>query len=167
MAKVGDSNNIKKTNLNLKGASQYHHFISHDYGLGNRGDIGSRVRNHPVISQKRTFGQRSADKLAQLAGSWAFIFIFLCTMVIWMAVNAFFLASKAFDPYPFILLNLALSCLAALQAPVILMSQNRQAERDRNFARYDHYVNFKAEREIQDMQKDLDEIKELIRKKWS
>ena len=138
MSKIDDSKPIKDTLLKTKRSSQYHNFISQDYHVGNQGAIGSKVRTHPVISQKRTFGQRSADKLAELAGSWAFIFIFLCTMVIWMAVNAIFLASKAFDPYPFILLNLILSCIAALQAPIIMMSQNRLEEKDRERSKHDY-----------------------------
>ncbi|MBU0469914.1 MAG: DUF1003 domain-containing protein [Nanoarchaeota archaeon] len=89
----------------------------------------------------------------------------MTTLVIWILINSWFLMKKPFDPYPFILLNLLLSCLAAIQAPVILMSQNRQAERDRINARYDYLVNRKAEREIQGIQKDLDQIKDFLLKK--
>ncbi|MFH1276119.1 MAG: DUF1003 domain-containing protein [Candidatus Woesearchaeota archaeon] len=122
-----------------------------------------RPKVHPIFSPKRTLGQKSADKLAEFAGSWSFIIGFMVIMFIWIIINVVILTTRPFDPYPFILLNLCLSCLAAIQAPVILMAQNRQAERDRNFAKYDHSVNLKAEKEIQDMQKDLDEIKSLLK----
>lgn len=83
--------------------------------------------------EKYTFGQRAADTIAKFAGSWAFIFSFAGVLVLWMVINAI-LATKAFDPYPFILLNLVLSCVAAIQAPLIMMSQNRQEEKDRRRA---------------------------------
>ncbi len=120
---------------------------------------------HPIFKQKLTFGQRSADAIAKFGGSWSFIIVFFLFLISWMGVNSWLLITKSFDPYPFILLNLVLSCLAAIQAPVILMSQNRQTERDRIDANYDYKVNRLAEREIKNMQTDLDEIKMLIRKK--
>ena len=83
--------------------------------------------------EKYTLGQRAADTIAKFAGSWAFIFSFAGVLILWMVVNAI-LATKAFDPYPFILLNLVLSCVAAIQAPLIMMSQNRQEEKDRHCA---------------------------------
>ena len=94
--------------------------------------------------QKYKLGQRAADVIAKLAGSWAFIFSFTGVLVLWMIVNAV-LALKAFDPYPFILLNLVLSCVAAIQAPLIMMSQNRQEEKDRRRAENDYKVNLKTE----------------------
>ena len=93
---------------------------------------------------KYTLGQRAADAIAKFAGSWAFIFSFTGVLILWMVVNAL-LASKAFDPYPFILLNLVLSCVAAIQAPLIMMSQNRQEEKDRRRAENDYKVNLKTE----------------------
>ena len=116
---------------------------------------------HPHGREKLTLGQKLADIITTFGGSWAFIFFFMVFLFVWIGVNLYFLLVPP-DPYPFILLNLMLSCLAALQAPVILMSQNRQSERDRIKAERDHYVNRKAEREIANMQQDLDEIKELI-----
>jgi uncharacterized membrane protein len=110
---------------------------------------------------KLTKGQMIADKVTIFAGSWTFIISFVVFLIIWMITNTHLLIN-GWDPYPFILLNLVLSCLAALQAPIILMSQNRAAERDRAKAERDYYVNRKAEREIEDMQKDLDEIKKMI-----
>ena len=94
--------------------------------------------------EKYTLGQRAADTIAKFAGSWAFIFSFAGMLVLWMVINAI-LATKAFDPYPFILLNLVLSCVAAIQAPLIMMSQNRQEEKDRRRAENDYKVNLKTE----------------------
>ena len=100
--------------------------------------------------EKYTLGQRAADTIAKFAGSWAFIFSFTGVLVLWMVVNAL-LATKAFDPYPFILLNLALSCVAAIQAPLIMMSQNRQEEKDRQRSENDYKVNLKTEIMIEDL----------------
>lgn len=99
---------------------------------------------------KYTLGQRAADTIAKFAGSWAFIFSFAGVLVLWMVINAI-LATKAFDPYPFILLNLVLSCVAAIQAPLIMMSQNRQEEKDRRRAENDYKVNLKTEIMIEDL----------------
>ena len=119
---------------------------------------------HPTFKLPKTLGQKAADWLTEWAGSWYFITLFLALLVLWMVVNtSWILFGKTWDPYPFILLNLALSCLAAIQAPIILMSQNRELERDRTSARMDHYINRKAEHEVEDMQKDLEEIKNLIK----
>ena len=100
--------------------------------------------------EKYTLGQRAADTIARFAGSWAFIFSFAGVLVLWMVINAI-LATKAFDPYPFILLNLVLSCVAAIQAPLIMMSQNRQEEKDRRRAENDYKVNLKTEIMIEDL----------------
>ena len=100
--------------------------------------------------EKYTLGQRAADSIAKFAGSWAFIFSFSGVLILWMAVNVL-LAAGAFDPYPFILLNLVLSCVAAIQAPLIMMSQNRQEEKDRRRAENDYKVNLKTEIMIEDL----------------
>ena len=100
--------------------------------------------------EKYTLGQRAADAIAKFAGSWAFIFSFTGVLIAWMVVNALLL-SKAFDPFPFILLNLVLSCVAAIQAPLIMMSQNRQEEKDRRRAENDYKVNLKTEIMIEDL----------------
>lgn len=100
--------------------------------------------------EKYTLGQRAADTIAKFAGSWAFIFSFAGVLLLWMVVNVV-LATKAFDPYPFILLNLVLSCVAAIQAPLIMMSQNRQEEKDRRRAENDYKVNLKTEILIEDL----------------
>ncbi len=108
--------------------------------------------------QKLTLGQRVADKVADFGGSWTFILLFMGFLVLWICVNIFWLANKAFDPYPFILLNLILSCIAALQAPVIMMSQNRQEEKDRERARKDYMINLKSELEVRLIHEKLDHL---------
>ncbi len=113
------------------------------------------------LAEHMTFGQRMADKISSFAGSWTFIIAFLLLMMIWMAIN-FSLGGRAFDPYPFILLNLTLSTLAALQAPVILMSQNRQGDKDRAVAQNDYQVNLKNEVELADLHRKLDEMTEAM-----
>jgi uncharacterized membrane protein len=105
-----------------------------------------------------TLGQRVADKVAAFGGSWTFILSFIFFLLAWIGVNAFFLANKGFDPYPFILLNLILSCVAALQAPVIMMSQNRQNEKDREKAQNDYMVNLKSELEIRLLHEKIDHL---------
>jgi len=108
--------------------------------------------------QVTTFGQRIADKVADFGGSWTFIISFGVFLLIWICFNVFWLANKGFDPYPFILLNLILSSLAALQAPVIMMSQNRQEDKDRERARRDYMVNLKSELEIRMLHEKLDHL---------
>ena len=103
-----------------------------------------KISVRPESEKKYTLGQRAADAIAKFAGSWAFIFSFTGALVLWMIINII-MASKAFDPYPFILLNLVLSCVAAIQAPLIMMSQNRQEEKDRRRAENDYKVNLKTE----------------------
>ena len=112
---------------------------------------------------RETFGQRAADKLTEIAGSWAFIFSFFVFLAVWMALNLVAWANH-WDPYPFILLNLCLSCLAAIQAPIILMSQNRESQRDRLRSQYDYAVNRKAEKEIEDIRKQLNRIERKLDK---
>lgn len=111
----------------------------------------SKISVRPESGKENyTLGQRAADTIAKFAGSWAFIFSFTGVLVLWMVVNVI-LAAKAFDPYPFILLNLVLSCVAAIQAPLIMMSQNRQEEKDRRRAENDYKVNLKTEILIEDL----------------
>ncbi len=106
--------------------------------------------------QLLTFGQRIADKVASFGGSWTFIISFGIFILFWISANVFWLLNKGFDPYPFILLNLILSCLAALQAPVIMMSQNRQEEKDRERAKKDYMINLKSELEIRTLHEKID-----------
>lgn len=106
--------------------------------------------------QTLSTGQKIADKVASFGGSWKFIILFGVFIVLWIALNMFWLVNKGFDPYPFILLNLILSCLAAIQAPVIMMSQNRQEEKDRERSRKDYMINLKSELEIRTLQEKVD-----------
>ena len=114
-------------------------------------------------NEKYTLGQRAADAIAKFAGSWAFIFAFTGVLILWMVVNTL-LAAKAFDPFPFILLNLVLSCVAAIQAPLIMMSQNRQEAKDRQRAENDYKINLKSELIIDDLHKKLDLVLENQKK---
>ena len=109
----------------------------------------SKISESPT-AEKYTLRQRAADAIAKFAGSWAFIFSFTGVLLLWMVVNTI-LAADAFDPFPFILLNLVLSCVAAIQAPLIMMSQNRQEEKDRRRAENDYKVNLKTEIMIEDL----------------
>jgi uncharacterized membrane protein len=110
------------------------------------------------------FGDRLADKIASFGGSWKFIIIFMAILLIWILINTWLLLSKPFDPYPFILLNLILSCIAAIQAPVIMMSQNRQETKDRLRAENDYVVNLKSELEIRLLNEKIDH---LLIKHWN
>lgn len=109
--------------------------------------------------EKETFGQRAADKMAAFAGSWTFILSFSCILLLWILINGLAM-TKAFDPYPFILLNLVLSCVAAVQAPLIMMSQQRQEQKDRCRSENDYKVNLKCEIILKDLHKKLDCILE-------
>ncbi|MDI5899231.1 DUF1003 domain-containing protein [Flavobacterium yafengii] len=106
----------------------------------------------------RTIGQKVADKVAAFGGSWKFIILFGVFILFWILINIYIFLNKGFDPYPFILLNLILSCLAALQAPVIMMSQNRQEEKDRERAKKDYMINLKSELEIRMLHEKLDHL---------
>jgi uncharacterized membrane protein len=127
-------------------------------------DVVRSLREHEVLaanadeeySRSVTFGQRLADRIAEFGGSWRFILIFAAVLVIWITINSLILFYRPFDPYPFILLNLILSCLAAVQAPVIMMSQNRQEAKDRVRAEHEYRVNLKAELEIRHLHSKLD-----------
>ena len=111
-----------------------------------------------TIANDLTYGQRLADKVASFGGSWTFIIYFGIFILIWIIINIVFLANKSFDPYPFILLNLILSCIASLQAPVIMMSQNRQEEKDRERAKKDYMINLKSELEIRILHEKIDHL---------
>lgn len=108
--------------------------------------------------QNITFGERTADKIAEFGGSWTFIISFGIFISFWIGINVWVFLNKGFDPYPFILLNLLLSCLAALQAPVIMMSQNRQEQKDRERAKSDYQINLRAELEIRLLHEKLDYV---------
>ena len=119
--------------------------------MAQKGEYGN---NHPALKDlphdHLTLSQRAADKLTRFCGSWLFIFILTVMIVVWVFINTMMIIYK-WDPYPFIVLNLTLSCIAAIEAPIILMSQNRSAERDRIQARYDYLINRKAEKKIEEL----------------
>jgi uncharacterized membrane protein len=129
-------------------------------------EVVESLERHEVLSadiskqfeKKLTFGERLSDHIAEFGGSWKFLISFGAVLLIWIAINGVILATRAFDPYPFILLNLILSCLAAVQAPIIMMSQNRAEARDRLRAENDYKVNLKAELEIRHLHEKLDHL---------
>lgn len=115
------------------------------------------------FDEQLTFGERMADRIAEFGGSWRFIAIFVAVLLLWIGVNTAVIIWRPFDPYPFILLNLVLSCLAAIQAPIIMMSQNRQEDKDRLQSQHDYLVNLKAELEIRHLH---DKVDHLINNQW-
>ncbi|HNQ61091.1 MAG TPA: DUF1003 domain-containing protein [Bacteroidia bacterium] len=129
-------------------------------------DVLESIKNNSILSEnildetedRLTVGQKLADKIAVFGGSWTFIITFFSFIVIWMVLNIVFLSSKPFDPFPFILLNLILSCIAAIQAPIIMMSQNRQEQKDRQRAEHDYKINLKAELEIKLINEKMDHL---------
>lgn len=129
-------------------------------------NVMDAIKNNSILSEniqdeiegELTFGQRLADKVAAFGGSWVFIITFFSFILFWMLVNTWFLATKPFDPFPFILLNLILSCLAAIQAPIIMMSQNRQEQKDRQRGEHDYKINLKAELEIKLLSEKIDHL---------
>lgn len=124
------------------------------------------MKNHSIVcgadrdkkAPKPTFGERISDRMTRFGGSWAFVILFGSIIVLWMAVNIFWLSNPAFDPYPFVLLNLLLSYLSTLQAPVIMMSQNRQADQDRQRSEKDYMVNLKSEVEVRMLHEKIDHL---------
>lgn len=129
-------------------------------------DVLEAIKNNSILSENiqdeieadLTFGQKIADKVATFGGSWTFIITFFSFIFVWMLINIWFLAINPFDPFPFILLNLILSCLAAIQAPIIMMSQNRQEQKDRHRGEHDYKINLKAELEIKLLSEKIDHL---------
>jgi len=129
-------------------------------------DVMDAIKNNAVLSEnieddieaKLTLGMRLADKIASFGGSWTFIIAFFSFILVWMGINIWILATRSFDPFPFILLNLILSCLAAIQAPIIMMSQNRKEQKDRIRGEHDYKINLKAELEIKLLSEKIDHI---------
>lgn len=121
-----------------------------------KGELTVQSGSADAAERKSSFGERVADKVASFGGSWTFILSFLAVLIIWMGINVVGVFAQPFDPYPFILLNLVLSCLAALQAPVIMMSQKRQEEKDRLRAENDYMINLRAELEIRQLHEKID-----------
>lgn len=129
-------------------------------------DVSQTMKDHEThpknidieFDRQLSFGERLSDRIADFAGSWTFIIIFSVVMFVWIVVNTFIMVTRPFDPYPYILLNLVLSALAAIQAPVIIMSQNRQESRDRVHAEHDYWVNLHTEMEIHQLHKKIDHL---------
>jgi len=129
-------------------------------------DVMNAIQNNAILSEniqeeietQLTIGQKIADKVAAFGGSWTFIITFFTFLIIWMAINIWIFTAHPFDPYPFILLNLILSCLAAIQAPIIMMSQNRQEQKDRQRGEHDYKINLKAELEIKLLSEKIDHL---------
>ena len=119
----------------------------------------THIARAPPSPDAKTFGERMADRVAEFGGSWTFIMLFAAFLVAWALINTVVLATRAFDPYPFIFLNLLLSMIAAVQAPIIMMSQNRQGKKDRENAEHDYEVNLKAELEIMSLHEKLDQMR--------
>jgi uncharacterized membrane protein len=138
--------------------------------LGELNELEEKVltsfKNHSTLTDKidteeidtLTFGQKVADKVAMFGGSWTFIISFMAFLLVWIGINVWWFRNQGFDPYPFILLNLILSCIAALQAPIIMMSQNRQEEKDRLRAKNDYMINLKSEVEIRMLHEKIDHL---------
>ncbi len=129
-------------------------------------EVFNAIQNNSILSENivdnieedLTFGQRIADKIAEVGGSWTFIIAFFSFLALWILINIYVFTEKPFDPFPFILLNLLLSCLASIQAPIIMMSQNRQEQKDRIRGEHDYKINLKAELEIQLLHEKLDHL---------
>jgi uncharacterized membrane protein len=131
--------------------------------------LRTQVSRNPNVEEQEllTFGQRIADKVASFGGSWTFILCFAAVLAVWVVINSTVLLSRHFDPYPYILLNLFLSMLAAVQAPVIMMSQNRQVAKDRLKSDLDYEVNLKAEMEVAHLHRKVDHIYERLEEHWA
>ncbi|MEZ4792831.1 MAG: DUF1003 domain-containing protein [Gelidibacter sp.] len=163
-----------KSSISISELNQFRQKYVADYLINEVGelsvlekDVLKTIENEETVSKQIgdgletshfTYGQRLADKIASFGGSWKFIIAFGLFILIWMTINIVFLMNKGFDPYPFILLNLILSCLAALQAPVIMMSQNRQEEKDMERAKQDYMINLKSELEIRMLHEKIDHL---------
>lgn len=164
----GEESYIANSELNVFREKYITDYLTKE--LGQLSDLEQRVlasfQNHSTLTDKvenddnttLTFGQKVADKVATFGGSWTFIISFCSFLLVWILINIFWFKNQGFDPYPYILLNLILSCIAALQAPVIMMSQNRQEEKDRIRAKNDYMINLKSELEIRMLHEKIDHL---------
>lgn len=164
----GESSYVANSELNVFREKYITDYLTKE--LGQLSDLEQRVlssfQNNSTLSDKvenddntaLTFGQKVADKVATFGGSWTFIISFCSFLLVWILINIFWFKNQGFDPYPYILLNLILSCIAALQAPVIMMSQNRQEEKDRIRAKNDYMINLKSELEIRMLHEKIDHL---------
>jgi uncharacterized membrane protein len=149
-------------------SSKYEELTKHEKHVAHHITERTPISTNVVedLAEKMTVGQKMADKVASFGGSWMFIIIFMVVLITWIILNSFILvelSSRSFDPYPYIFLNLILSMLAAIQAPIIMMSQNRQAYKDRLSAEHDYEVNLKAELEIIGLHEKIDSLRD---EKW-
>jgi uncharacterized membrane protein len=159
---------ICRSDLNRYRAQYVHSLLKTEKGelTSLEQDVVRSLREHELLAknveaqfeQEWSFGERLADRLAAFGGSWTFLICFGALLALWIAINSLVMASRPVDPYPFILLNLILSCLAAIQAPIIMMSQNRQEAKDRLRSQHDYQVNLKAELEIRHLHEKLDHL---------
>jgi uncharacterized membrane protein len=160
-----------ESNLSLSELKVYREKAISDYLVKEIGELSdlektvlTSLTNNTTLTDKidgegqqiRTVGERIADKVASFGGSWTFIISFGVFILFWITINVYWFLNKGFDPYPFILLNLILSCIAAIQAPVIMMSQNRQEDKDRDRAKNDYMINLKSELEIRTLHEKID-----------
>jgi len=165
---VFDNDLVCQEDLNRLRARYVEDLLERDRGELTRleRDVVASLERHELVTRDiekeferdRTFGERLADQVAGFGGSWVFIGTFFGLLMLWIVLNSVQLAGAPFDPYPFILLNLVLSCLAAIQAPIIMMSQNRQEAKDRMRAQYDYRINLKAELEIRHLHSKVDQL---------
>ena len=157
-----------RPDLNIYRSKYVHEMLQSEKGEVSsiENEIVASLRDHELLSKNVestiekdwTFGERLADKIAAFGGSWMFLMSFGLFLVIWIVTNSLLLRSATFDPYPYILLNLILSCIAAIQAPIIMMSQNRQEAKDRIRSQHDYQVNLKAELEIRHLHEKIDHL---------
>lgn len=163
-----DDQFISHTALNNYRRKYLEKIIQQEYGEISHleSEVVNAIDGNELLSQniedtlegELTLGQRIADRIAEFGGSWTFIISFFSFILLWISVNIWFLRKESFDPYPFILLNLILSCLAAIQAPIIMMSQNRQEQKDRSRSEHDYKINLKAELEIRLLHEKIDHM---------
>ena len=163
-----DAQFIPTESLNAYRKKYLEAILSEEYGELNEleKEVISSIESNAFLSEnildenqeELTFGQKIADNVAEFGGSWTFIITFFLILISWILINGWVLSSQPFDPYPFILLNLILSCLAAIQAPIIMMSQNRQGQKDRSRSEHDYKVNLKAELEIRLLHEKIDHL---------
>lgn len=165
----GRNNSLSISELNLYREKYIYDYLKNEVGQLTELDtkVIESIKKDSVISDgqlygtaedKRTTGEKVADRVAAFGGSWTFIILFFVVLFLWIIFNALWLANKGFDPYPFILLNLVLSCLAAVQAPIIMMSQNRQSAIDRRRSKEDYMVNLKSELGVRALHEKLDHL---------
>lgn len=173
LIKASFPNYSKENYISISELNQYRRLYLTSLIIEERGelatidqDVINAIKNNAILSEniqdeiesELTVGEKLADKVAAFGGSWIFILLFFSFILLWIFINIWIFTAKPFDPYPFILLNLLLSCLAAIQAPIIMMSQNRQEQKDRIRGEHDYKINMKAELEIKLLSEKIDHL---------